>query len=474
MWTRRVLGMAGSLCLLAGLATCPAFATDSELSLTEAVLQALDGNLDLVARRRALDADREEIDLALAALLPQIDVGARAQIIESERSDDKRGVNTKESVLLGAGLQQVLYDENSWARYQIQKQVYAAQVQDLESFRLGVVRDAADAFLALDQAKVVLEIQQRNREVTRRNLETSRARIVAGWSSDREVLRWESQLAGNDGAVRVGHVAVLQSQFELNRVRNRPPEGAIAPQSVSVGEYGFVYSRDSIAKAIAAPDEDRRMRDFLVRLGLGRSPDLLALDADIAAQERQLTASKRAFWVPSLSVGAGVDYLAAGGSGRSADFNQTEWGARGLLTFPLLQGGAKFAGLRQSRDSLASLRVQKGATAQSVEQATRAAMAQASGAYANISFAQREFAAARRNFELVDASYILGVASILDVLDAQNQLLSAELAVAQALYGFLQDLVAAELQLAYFPFLEPVGEVEELLDALERALGVTP
>jgi outer membrane protein TolC len=65
------------------------------------------------------------------------------------------------------------------------------------------------------------------------------------------------------------------------------------------------------------------------------------------------------------------------------------------------------------------------------------------------------------------------VSSILDLLDAQNQLLTAQLAEANSLYGFLEDLIAAEKQLGLFPFLEPDEEVKAMLDSLERSLGST-
>jgi outer membrane protein TolC len=449
-------------------------AADTGVSLPEAVRQALESNLDLAARRRALEANREEIGVARSALLPQITIGARGQLIDDERSDSSRGNNREESFLVAAGLNQVLYDETHWANFSIQKHVYAQQAQEFDSLRLGVVQDAADAFLELDRSRAVLAIQRRNREVTRRNLETSRARIAAGWSSDREILRWESQLAGNNSDVRSAEVLVLQSRFELNRVRDRPPESLTSPLPATIDEYGFVYAHASIAEAIAAPEQDRRMRDYLTRVGLARSPDLAALDASIAAAERQLTANRRAFWVPSVSLAAGVDHLVNGGNEKGADFNETEWGVQGVLEFPLLEGGAKFAELRQARETLASSRTQRRATALSLEQSIRAAFAQASGSYANVDFAHRQVEAARRNYELVDASYVLGVASILDLLDAQNQLLTAELAAVNALYGFLEDLVSAERQLALFPFLEPPGDVESLLDGVRRELGLRP
>jgi hypothetical protein len=81
---------------------------------------------------------------------------------------------------------------------------------------------------------------------------------------------------------------------------------------------------------------------------------------------------------------------------------------------------------------------------------------------------------ARRNYQLTNESYVLGVASILALLDGQSQLLTAEQAVTDALYDFFEDLIAAEEQLVFYPFLEPDPEVAELLDRLERELRSQP
>ena len=459
--------------LLALVPATGARAADPELSLPAAARQALGSNLDLISRRQDLDAEREEIGLARSALLPQLGIGARAQYLDSDRSDSARGNNKQRSVLVAAGLSQVLYDEDDWAGFDIQKHVYTGKVQELESFTLGVVQDAAGAFLNLDLARTVRGIQERNREVTRENLATSRARIAAGWSSEREVLRWQSQLAGNDSDVRAARVRVLQNLLELNRVRNLPPETPTALQRATIEELGFVYANEAIAEAIITPQEDERMRNLLVRVGLRRSPDLAALDASIEAAERQLVANRRAFWVPSLSLSAGVDHL-VNKSNNDPNFNATEWGARGVLTFPIFEGGAKFVSLRQAQDVLASLRTDRSATALTLERSIRSAFAQASGSYESVGFSDRQVAAAHRNFELVDASYTLGVASILDLLDGQAQLLDANLALASATYGFLEDLVAAERAVAFYAFLETPSDVAAQLSQVEQELGLQP
>jgi outer membrane protein len=465
-------GTGPAVALLLGVLLAPiGQAAASELELSDAVRQAIASNLDLLARRHALTAAREEIGLSRSVLLPQVNVGARAQMLEDDRSDSGRGNNKQQSILVAAGLNQVLYDEESWAGLDIQKHIYDGQVQQLEAFRLEVIEEAADAFLELDRAQRLLEIQQRNRELTRENLDTSRSRIAAGWSSDREILRWDVQLAGNDTDVRAAQVLALQSRLELNRTRNLPPEAPATALSATVEEYGFVYAREAIAQAILAPEADRRMRDFLVRVGLRRSPDLAILDTSIAAGERELASSRRSFWVPSLNLAAGIDHLTTRGS---ADFAQTEWGVKGELTFPLFQGGAKFASLDQAQETLASLRTERRATAVSLSQSIRSAFAQASGSFESVGFASRQVAAAGRNFELVDASYTLGVASILDLLDAQSQQLAAELALANTLYGFLGDLVAAEREISVYAFLEAPADVDAILNDLEQELRAQP
>jgi outer membrane protein TolC len=448
-------------------------AADPNLSLPQAVRQAIESNLDLIAQRQSLAASREEIGLARSVLLPQLDVGARGQYIDDERPDQARGNNTTGSFLVGAGLSQVIYDEESWAGFSIQKHVYDGLVKQLVAYQLGVVQDAADAFINLDSAQHVLEIQERNRQITRENLEKSRARISAGWSSEGEILRWHAQLASNDTEVRRAQVSVLQNLLELNRVRNMPPETFVAVVPATLADYAFVYADQSIASAVVEPEQDRQMRDYLVRAGIARSPDLAALDFSIAAGERQLTANRRAFWIPTVSFNAGVDYL-TNHSSVDDDFNQTEWGVKGVVAFPVFQGGAKFAGLDQARAALQSLRTDRRATAQSLEQVIRAAFAQATGSFESVGFARREVSAAQESFELIDQSYILGIASFLDLLDAQTQRLQADLTLNNATYGFLVDLIAAERSISFYSFVHEPKEVEGILDGITRELQLQP
>jgi hypothetical protein len=93
-----------------------------------------------------------------------------------------------------------------------------------------------------------------------------------------------------------------------------------------------------------------------------------------------------------------------------------------ILEIPL-QGGGKFVSARRSREELSSLRLTCRSTAQTIDQSIRAVFAEASGASATLGFSRKQQAAARRDYELAPDSYVLGVASILSLLDSQPQLL---------------------------------------------------
>ena len=56
--------------------------------------------------------------------------------------------------------------------------------------------------------------------------------------------------------------------------------------------------------------------------------------------------------------------------------------------------------------------------------------------------------AAARTLELVQDSYARGAASILDLLDAQNNALTSELAAVTAVYDFLDDWAEVQRSVA--------------------------
>ena len=252
-----------------------AAAEEPELTLAVAVRQALEANLDLASQRRALEANGEDVEIKRSPLLPQVAFQAGAKLMDDLRADGVRGNTPERSVTVAAGLSQVLYDESDWAGFQVQKHLYDEQRQDFESFRLGIVEDAAGAYLELDRWLGLTNVQVKNRALTEQSLETTRARVSAGYSAQRELLRWQSQLAANGQSVVQARTNALVSRFELNRVRNRPREEAVAPRPASVEDHGFVYSSELVAPRVGDPVHDPLTSEPCVDCLLSSLPQLV-------------------------------------------------------------------------------------------------------------------------------------------------------------------------------------------------------
>jgi outer membrane protein TolC len=202
---------------------------------------------------------------------------------------------------------------------------------------------------------------------------------------------------------------------------------------------------------------------------LDASPELKALDAVAAAQRRALKAADRSFYLPTLALQASAsDVFSTSGAGTIVPgFDELRWTVGFALTYPLLTGGARFSARSQTAEELAGIETERRAVAQRVESRVRSALHTMGAARANIGLSRDAAEAARNNFELVQDSYGRGAASIIDLLDAQNTALIAELRAASAIYDFLIQLMNVERAAGRFDFFASVEEREAFFDRLD-------
>jgi outer membrane protein len=110
--------------------------------------------------------------------------------------------------------------------------------------------------------------------------------------------------------------------------------------------------------------------------------------------------------------------------------------------------------MNRTKAEFGSLRWERQNQASALEQDIRSTAAVAMQSFAVIELADQQLAAAKENYELVNEAYLNGATSFLDVIDAQELLLSASIATRQAVYQFLSDLLSLEQSMAYYPFFE--------------------
>ena len=424
-----------------------------QLTLVSTVSESIAANLELVASDRGIAAGKQEVQQARASLLPKVDLGVTGVVVDEDLGGP---FQAQRSATGSGGLTQLVYSEPALANLRIQRELQKSREQMREQLRLDIAGAAATAYFNVLRAKTLERVQKHNLALTRSNLELARVRQQIGISAPAEVYRWESQMAtARSNGIRANAQRNV-AQIALNQLLHRPLEEPFVLAETGLFDERLVAHDERFINFIDNKSHFAVFRAFMVEDGLANSPEIRALDAAIAAQERALTSARRAFYLPTVALRGDVTgNLARGGAGSEFDAlgGDATWTLGVNASFPLLTGGDKRATQRRADEQLEQLKARREAVAERLEQRIRSALHISGASYAGISLSHEAAVAAARNLELVKDAYGRDVVSILDLLDAQNAAIVAEEGAANGVYNFLIDLMEVERAIGQFYFL---------------------
>jgi outer membrane protein TolC len=455
-------------------------------NLGTAVRAAVEVNLDLAARNQFVAGGEADVTRSRARLLPQLEVSSLGAVIDEDRASASFGQQSQRTVSGSATFTQLLFSESAWADYSAQRSLQDSREFDRDALALDISFEAATAYLNVLRAKTFERIQQENLRLTRTNLEDSRLRERIGAARPAEVLRWESRIATDRQAVIRASAERNVAEIELNRVLNRPLEEQFGTEETELAdpEISFVARLYPYAADQWSFDVFRR---FMSAEALANAPELRAFDEALDAQSRFLSSTRRAYWLPTFALQAEVtSVLDRGGAGSAgfsggaaldslgfgfSELDDVSWSVGLVGSLPLFEGGKRQADTRQASREVERLQFDRGAVAERVEQRARVALHRAGASYVNIDLSRAAADAARATFELVRDSYGEGAASILDVLDAQNTFLIAELSASNAVYDFVIDFVGVQRGIGAFFFLMSPEDLDDFFGRLDRFMS---
>ena len=419
------------------------------LTLRTVVAEALAANLDLSAADRFVSAGEQQVNQARSRLLPQVGLDTGATVIDDDRARAAGGQAPERTWTGSASGTQLIYSDRTWSNYAVQKHRQTSRVEGREVLRLDIIEAAATAYLNVLRAKTIERIQKNNLKLTRANLERARVRQVIGIAGPDEVYRWESEISRSRQTVLEAESQTLNAMNAVNRILHRPLSEPFIAEETRPDDPLLVVNERIYAQLERSPLRFSAFGDFMVGEGLAAAPELRQFDAGIAASNRNLIAARRGFWLPDFSLkGSVTELFAEDGTGTRSDamtgLDDTEWSVGVFATFPLYTGGEKQAVLKRTIEDLHRLRIERSANAERIEERIRAAVNLTRASYPAIQLSRDAAEAARQNLKLIIDSYMQGIKSIIDLLDAQNLALVEEQRAANAVYDFLIDLVRLE------------------------------
>jgi multidrug efflux system outer membrane protein len=285
---------------------------------------------------------------------------------------------------------------------------------------LSLVSDVATGYLQLlelDQERAIAERTLASRRAT---LDLARQRYARGVISELDVRQFEAQVAAP--AVTLAQVDRASAMTEHNL-------------SVLLGEAPSNIPRHgSLAAAVSA----LRVPDTLSASLLARRPDVQQAERAFAAATARIGAAM-ASNLPTISITG--SYGSQAGAPSDLFGADTKVYALGVgISMPL-------SSFTRGRDETAAARARADQARAAYENAALSALRDANDALVAVRTSRDEVTAQetqaealRHALELAQLRYASGIASYLDVLDAQRNLFTAELAVSQAQ---LEQLTAA-------------------------------
>lgn len=437
--------------------------TGRELTLYSAVDEALERNLTLLLAGKDYELAKLNTKIARSALLPQLNANASW----NAQDRDIAVIRQTRTTALGVGIVQSLYSESLYSNYTASQFLETAQEASLETSKLDVIELTARTYFNVLIAKTQLNIQRDNLKLTLANLKRAQFRYQVGSTSRAEVLRFETLLGNDRQAITNAQNQYQQALNQLNRILQRPIQEAFQVREQGLNDPK-IFGDARLESFINSPRQLTIFGNFLTEQAKTNSPELVTLQNQIKAEQRQLLAAKRKRYVPNVDLTASVDRI-VDDSGEPFQSNyDNDWSLGVNFSWTLWQGNRINAERSQAQTNLQRLRFSYQQTLDQIETNTRNAVSQASTSRFNINYASASANAAEQTLALVTDSYVRGKADYIDLIDAQSSYIQARLASANAIYRHLLDLVTLQRAIGFFDFYVAPEQEENWFKALNQ------
>ncbi len=439
------------------------------LTLSGALAMALESNLDLKTVGFDPLLAGAELRAARSQRLPQLGVGLSRVQIDADRANPF--VQPEKSTDAEVTASQVIYSDDLWAAASIAEYLQAAAGDEVELAALDTLQAAARSYLNVLRAKALEAVQRANLEVTRTNLELAQLRESIGFSGRADVLRWESQIATDRQNLIAAESSRRAANTALNRILNRPQNLNFFAPEEDIQRTMAVFGDERFQAFIDNATVWEVFQDFQVQEAVSRAPELRQLDQFIGAQQREVLAARRKYFVPELALagtaGSNINRSGAGSDLTGLGIDDESWNIALVANWPLFTSGALQARASRARYSVRQLEQQRAAAAEQIEARVRVALHNASGSFPAVELSADAARAANENLGLVTDAYSKGAVSVTDLIDAQNAGLAADLRAAEARYAYLIDLVDVLRAAADFSLLSDPGAAGAWFDRVE-------
>lgn len=381
-----------------------AMGTAEAQTLRDALANAYNTNPDLGAARAQLRSTDELVAQALSGFRPQFGATASYDIVDL---DSSQGSGTLDSSAVGVTLSQPLYRGGGLeANLRASENTVRANRANLITTEQQILYDAVQAYAGVWRDRSVLELAINNEKRLQRQLQATRDRFNVGEVARTDVAQAEARLSAAEASRVEAEGLLANSIATFRRVIAQEPQNVEQP-----------------AKPAELPANE------------AQAQELAAANPNIATAQYTLAAAKDDVDVAFSRLLPQVD-LRASASYANEPSSNLAWQRDGSIgvqvTVPLYQGGAEYSQVRQNKQIARQRDEQLVSTQRSVAENVTTAWETLQTSTSNIQSRQAQVRANRIALEGVEQEAQVGSRTVLDVLDAEQELFGSQVELVRA------------------------------------------
>jgi outer membrane protein len=384
-------------------------------TLPAALIQAYQNNPQLNAQRAAARAVDENVSIALGGYRPRVSGTSSLSQVHidnlSRGTPNTRAVGGRTVTTLGVTATQTLFNgfQTGNRTRQAEAQVFAAR-ETLRNTEQSVLLSAATAYMNLLRDTAILELQRSNVTVLEATLRQTRDRFNVGEVTRTDVAQSESSLAAGRSSLLTAEANVVTSRANYRQVIGVEPGRLVA----------------------AMPVDRLSPRNLPGALGRARTehPTITTAAYNVDAAAYQVKVAEGALY-PTLSL-QGAAQKSWNSASSLVPLESLSASVTTQLSVPIYQGGGEYATIRQAKETLGQRRLDLDTARDQVQSTVTQAWGQLQAAKAQIEATQAQVAASEIALNGVREEARVGQRTTLDVLNAQQALVNARVALVTA------------------------------------------
>jgi outer membrane protein len=410
-----VTGAAAAVLLMTYMGPAPALADTIEAAL----VRAYQNNPQLNAQRASVRSTDENVPQALSGYRPRVAVTASAGTQYTDVQDnaggsanvlvktDNHGVNAPRSV--GATITQTVFNGQQTANKTraAESQVSGAR-EGLRVLEQTVLLSAATIYMDYLRDAAIVEVQRSNVRVLEQTLKQTQDRFNVGEVTRTDVAQSEAQLAAGQTQLLTADANLVTTRANFRRIIGNEPD-QLAPGS-PVDRF--------LPKGLSGA----------VDLSLTENPNVTAAMFGIDVSFLQVKINEGAL-LPTVSLQASVQQSY---EQQLSIFRSFGASAVAQLSIPVYQGGAEYSLIRQSKETVAQQRLNLEQVRDQARANTVTAWGQLVAGKAQVASAQSQVSASEIALNGVREEAKAGQRTTLDVLNQQQALVNARVALVTA------------------------------------------